>query len=45
MSYVISAYTVVLLTLALYALHLRLRTRRLREQAGGGVRGAVDKAP
>ncbi len=45
MSYVLSAYTVVLLTLALYALHLRLRSRRLREQTGEGPRGAVDKEP
>ncbi len=40
MSYVLAAYTVVLVTLALYALRLEQRRRRLRERLGG-----ADTAP
>ncbi len=39
MSYVLAAYTVVLVTLALYALRLEQRRRRLRERLGGGKTG------
>ena len=35
MSYVLAAYTVVLVTLAVYALRLEQRRRRLRERLGG----------
>jgi len=39
MSYVLAAYTLVLVTLALYALSLEQRRRQLRERLGGARHG------